>query len=88
MYVLVFGFLYTADLPTTGMTMTATYADDTAVLATHTDPATASGYLQENLYDMQNWLKKWKIRVNESKSVQVTFTMKRGVCPPVTLNDT
>jgi hypothetical protein len=80
--------LYTADLPTTEMTMTATYADDTAVLATHTDPVTASRYLQENLHDMQKWLKKWKIRVNESKSVQVTFTMKRGTCPSVTLNDT
>jgi hypothetical protein len=34
--------LYTADLPTTEMTMTATYVDHTAVLATHTDPATAS----------------------------------------------
>jgi hypothetical protein len=32
--------------------------------------------------------KKWKIRVNESKSVQVTFTMKKGTCPPATLNDT
>jgi hypothetical protein len=37
---------------------------------------------------MQKWLKRWKIRVNESKLVQITFTMKKGTCPPVTLNDT
>jgi hypothetical protein len=79
--------LYTADLPTTEKTMTATYADDTAVLATHMDPVIAVRYLQEHLQDIQKWLKKWKIRVNESKSVQITFTMKRGICPSVALND-
>ena len=79
--------LYTADLPTTEMTMTATYADDTAILATHMDPATASRYVQKNLHDVQKWLRQWKIKVNESKSVQVTFTMKNGQCPPVILND-
>jgi hypothetical protein len=37
--------LYTADLPTTGQTITATYADDTAILATHHDPVVASNVM-------------------------------------------
>jgi len=35
---------------------------------------------------IQKWLKKWRIRVNGAKSVQVTFTTRREACPPVTLN--
>lgn len=79
--------LFTADLPTTRTTMTATFADDTAVLASHTDPFSASRNLQINLNKIENWLKKWRINVNKSKSVQVTFTARRETCPPVTLNN-
>jgi len=33
------------------------------------------------------WLKKWPTKVNETKSIQVTFTSKRSVCPSVQLNN-
>jgi len=54
--------LYTADLPVALNTTTATYADDTAVLAAHKDHIEASQRLQESLF-YQIWLKKWRIRV-------------------------
>jgi retron-type reverse transcriptase len=41
--------IYTADLPETEQTMTATYADDTAILASHQNPITASTNLQHHL---------------------------------------
>ena len=47
--------LYTADLPITNDTTTATFADDTAVLALHEDPVTASQLLRENLQQLQQW---------------------------------
>lgn len=78
--------LYTADLPVTENTQIATYADDTALQAINIDPIVASRHLQEQLNETQIWLKKWRIRANESKSVQITFTMRRQTCPPVTLN--
>jgi hypothetical protein len=78
--------LFTADLPITECTTTATYADDTAVLASHENPVTASINLQEHLNKLQSWFTKWRIKVNETKSVHVTFTMKRQTCPPVFLN--
>jgi hypothetical protein len=36
---------------------TATFADDTAVLTTDSDPAIASQKLQTNLLAVQNWFK-------------------------------
>jgi hypothetical protein len=70
--------LYTADLPTTPES--TTFADDTAVLAMDSDPA--SDKLQTNLLAIHNWLKKWRMQANGSKSIHVTFTTRRETCPP------
>lgn len=78
--------LYTADMPTTRQTLTATYADDTATLASHADPTIASQKLQTALTKIQNWLELWKIKVNESKSTHITFTNRKEDCPPITFN--
>lgn len=32
------------------------------------------------------WFQKWRIKVNEDKSVHVTFTTRKDTCPPVLLN--
>jgi hypothetical protein len=79
--------LYTADLPTTRTTTVVTYADDTAILASHTNPTSASRNLQTNLNKIQRWLKTWRIKANETKSIYVTFTLRRETCPPVKIND-
>lgn len=80
--------LYTADFPTTRSTTIATFADDTVILASHTDPKIASVKLQLHLNTTQLWLQKWRIKVNEVKSTHVTFTLRKGTCPPVVLNNT
>jgi hypothetical protein len=78
--------LYTADLPTSPEFTTATFADDTPVAAMDSDPAIASQKLQSDLYAIQNWLKKWRMKANESKSIHVTFTKRRETCPLVHIN--
>jgi hypothetical protein len=49
--------LYTADLPTPPESATATFADDTAVVATDSDSAIASQTLQMNLIALEKWFK-------------------------------
>jgi hypothetical protein len=78
--------LYTADLPTSKESTTATFADGNAVIATDSDPAIASQKLQTDLLAIQNWFKKCRMKANESKSIHVTFTTRRETCPPVHIN--
>jgi hypothetical protein len=48
----------------------------------------ASLNLQELLHIIEKGLKKWKIKVNESKSSHITFTLRKGHCPAVNINQT
>ena len=73
--------VFTADLPETEQTLAATYADDTAILASHQNPITASRKLQNHLNQFEKWLKRWRINANENKSTHVTFTLKRENVP-------
>ena len=41
--------IFTADLPDSDQTLIATYADNTAILASNTDPLTAGRHLQQYL---------------------------------------
>lgn len=75
--------IYTADLPTNPQTMVATFADDTAILASHENPERASEIVQYNISILDKWLQKWRIRANGTKSNHVTFTMNRETCPPI-----
>ena len=80
--------LYTSDLPTSRGTTLGTFSDDSAIFATQADPTIASRNLQEHLHSIEKWLRKWKIKVNESKSTHITFTLRKGHCPPVSINQT
>ena len=79
--------IYTSDLPICDELTISTFADDTAILSSHENPQIASSQLDIYLRRVETWLKNWRIRVNEVKSNHVTFTLRRGNCPPVTLND-
>ena len=69
--------LYTADIPETDHIEMATFADDTAVMATASTQEAAVDGLQKALDRISNWTKRWKIMLNEKKSVQVTFALHR-----------
>jgi hypothetical protein len=49
--------LYTAGQPNSPESTTETFADNTAVVTTKSDPAIASHKLQTNLLEIHNWFK-------------------------------
>jgi len=80
--------LHTSDLPASSETILGTFADDTAIFSIHEDPTIAALNLQEHLHIIEKWLKKWKIKINESKSSHITFTLRKGHCPAVNIKQT
>jgi len=44
-------------------------------------------YIYIQLDILQEWVDTWKIKINQAKSVHVTFATKRSLCPPVTMNN-
>jgi len=86
--VLLLYVLYTSDLPASRKTTLGTFTDDTTLFATREVPTIASLNLQEHLHVSEKWPRKWKINVNESKSWHITFTLRKGHCPAVNINQT
>lgn len=79
--------LYTSDLLTCDNILTSTFADDTAFLFTSKDVITASVNLSNHLVNVEKWLSLWRIKINETKSSHITFTLNRDSCPAVMFND-
>lgn len=81
--------LFTADIPQSNNTLLATYADDTAILATGANPNQVTEILQTQVDRIDSWAKQWRIKINTDKSVQVTFTLKRSPeeCPQLIMNN-
>jgi hypothetical protein len=72
---LVLYLIHTGDLPTSDNRTAATFASNTAILATHEDPAIALMKLQAIISKIDDWVKKWRIKINQSKSTRITFTL-------------
>lgn len=73
--------LFTADMPITRLTTTATLADDTAILASHKNHRRISHNLQISLNKVQELFKQWIIKANTNKSVHITFINRKENCP-------
>lgn len=77
--------IFASDQPTTPYTSVADYADDKAIISMSNDPLIASYNLQTHLNYMEKWFTNWRFKVNQSKSVHTTFTLKHASCPTVFL---
>lgn len=78
--------IFTADIPTRSDLLTSTFADDTAILSSHRNPCKAAENLSLHLQTIESWIANWRIKVNETKSKQITFTLNARTCPQLQLN--
>jgi len=56
-------------------------------MSRHYDPQIAATRVQEYLNLIQTWLQDWRIKVNETKSTPVIYTLRSSDCPHVYLNN-
>lgn len=78
--------LYTRDIPVNENTTMATFADDTAVLAVGATVEEASMKLQRSINNISTWMKKWRLKLNESKSTHINFTNNKLINVPIHIN--
>lgn len=79
--------LYTCDIPNLENVTIATFADDTAILAVGNSSEEATEKLQNAINQINNWTKRWRTKLNESKSIHVNFTNKVNQHIPVYINN-
>jgi hypothetical protein len=78
--------IYASDQPTSPNTLVADYADDKAIISVNNDPVIASHHLQNHLSLMEEWYTNWRLKINQSKSVHCTFTLRPTPCPAVSIH--
>jgi hypothetical protein len=78
--------LYNRDIPILEQTVVATFADDTAILAIGENNSESTQKLQVAITEVQRWTRKWRIKLNETKSVHIDFTNQRVEHKPIYIN--
>lgn len=68
---------YTADIPTTDNTFIGTFADDTVIMSTNDSQVIAIENIQLALDKVSRWTTDWKIKLNELKSIHVTYALRK-----------
>ena len=69
--------LFPADIPSSAEVLVAMFADDTAILAAHSDYNVAISCLQSAVDDMMiEWTNRWLIKISDSKLIRVDFALR------------
>jgi hypothetical protein len=76
-----------SDLPQPEEATVTAFADDTAIMAVGDSVKEATEKLQPAVDEVNNWTRKWLIKINEAKLVYVDFTNTRCQHTPITKND-
>ena len=65
--------IYTNDLPTNSNSRVSLFADDTMFYCSNHNARFASLQLQKQVNLASDWFKKWRLRINESKTIAILF---------------
>jgi hypothetical protein len=42
--------------------------------------------IEAHLRKIERWTRKWRLKINETKSAHITFALPKETCPPVSVN--
>jgi hypothetical protein len=73
-------------LPETVNCTIATFGDDTEIMATGNTLDGSTTKLQRATDDIATWTRKWRIKLNETKSTYINFTNQKIDQRPILLN--
>lgn len=79
--------LYTYDIPVSENCIVGTFADDTVIMSIGQDITTSTSKLQSALLELEQWTKKWRIKLNSLKSTHVNFTNKNVDYKPIYIDE-
>ena len=74
--------IYINDITENIKTNIRLYADDVSIYMDYTDPDEAASKLNDDLYIIEEWAKKWFVTFNPDKTETVTFSRKRNQDTP------
>lgn len=77
--------LYTSDMPSSDLIHISTFTGDTVVSCVRNHHVVAATVLQEYVYSLESWMRKWRIQVNK-KCIHITFTLRTKTGPPIYFN--
>lgn len=75
--------IFTNDIPISDCCQIATFADDTAILSTGKTSIETTEKAQTAINQITSWTSKWRINLNNDKSVHIDFTYKDVPHPPL-----
>jgi hypothetical protein len=78
--------IFISDQPPIPTSFVGDFADDKTIITNNIDLMTASYNIQEYLSLLEKWYKEWGVKINESKSIHCTFTLRKEKCPPIIPN--
>jgi hypothetical protein len=79
--------LYTWNIPQEE-DITATFAEDTAILAVGYGSEETTTKLQEACFRINDWTRLWRMRINENMSIHIDFAYRKNVQIPVAISNT
>ena len=74
--------IYLSDIPKLISSELALFADDTALINSHTNILLARNKLQTDLNRYTVWANNWRIKINMSKCQAKIFTLCKPIVPP------
>lgn len=79
--------VFISDQLTSNHTLVDDFASDKAIITNNSNPDLASTHIQNHINHLYTWYKTWGVKINKSKSIHGTFTLRQEICKSLYFNN-